>query len=248
MVELARVYDDASGQYMVDVSKSKSSRQNAATKNFVVDAYKRGGAANGDIKFINEMLMGPKNSDEANMITEEVLGSYAQALFGIDENGNYTNSFEYIDPSTGDVVEREGCILEDILTNQEALESTKKGFTFDNMQSNRPLYRVYVKDRNGVTQQVDMSAKDVQLYVYFIQNALSVYGQKLSDLVNACKIDTKKQGKSYVEQRAYMDKYNQLFDNEDGMFEDEGLTALKNESYVDRKTKNATDLYEKILS
>jgi hypothetical protein len=29
---------------------------------------------------------------------------------------------------------------------------------------------------------------------------MSKYGQKLSDLVNACKIDTKKQGKSYVEQ------------------------------------------------
>jgi len=86
------------------------------------------------------------------------------------------------------------------------------------------------------------------LYVYFIQNALGKYGQKLSDLVNSCKIDTKKQGKSYVEQRAYMDKYNQLFDNEDGMFEDEGLTALKNDSYVDKKTKNAVDLYERILS
>jgi len=76
------------------------------------------------------------------------------------------------------------------------------------MQANRPLYRVYVKGRDGVVQPVDMSPKDVQLYVYFIQNALGKYGQKLSDLVNSCKIDTKKQGKSYVEQRAYMDKYN----------------------------------------
>ena len=166
----------------------------------------------------------------------------------IDENGKYTNSFDYIDPTTGDIVERKGCILEDILTNPEVLNSTKDGYTFQNMQSNRPLYRVYVKDRDGVTQPVDMSPKDVQLYVYFIQNAFSKYGQKLSDLVNSCKIDTKKQGKSYVEQRAYMDKYDQLFDNEDGMFEDEGLAALKKDSYVDRKTKNAVDLYERILS
>lgn len=248
MVELARVYDDASGQYMVDVSRSKSSRQKAETKKFVVDSYKRGNSTNGDIKFIEEMLMSGKNSDEQNRVTEEVLGSYAQALFGIDEDGKYTNSFDYIDPATGDIVEREGCILEDILTNPEALNSVKDGYTFQNMQSNRPLYRVPVKDRDGVVQPVDMSPKDVQLYVYFIQNALGKYGQKLSDLVNSCKIDTKKQGKSYVEQRAYMDKYNQLFDNEDGMFEDEGLTALKNGSYIDKKTKNAVDLYERILS
>ena len=248
MVELARVYDDASGSYMIDVSKSKSARQRQATKNFIIDSYKRGNSTNGDIKFINEMLMGAKNSDEENMITEEVLGSYAQALFGIDENGKYQSSFEYIDPATGDIVEKEGCILEDILTNPEALSSTKKGYDFDNLQGNRPLYRVTVKNRNGAMEQVDLSPKDVQLYVYFIQNALRKYGQKLSDLVNSCKIDTKKQGKSYVEQRAYMDKYDQLFDNADGMFEDEGLSALKENSYVDRKTQNATGLYERILS
>jgi len=146
---------------MVDVSRSKSSRQKAETKKFVIDSYKRGNSTNGDIKFIEEMLMSGKNSDEQNRVTEEVLGSYAQALFGIDEDGKYINSFDYIDPATGDVVEREGCILEDILTNPEALNSAKDGYTFQNMQSNRPLYRVYVKDRDGVIQPVDMSPKDV---------------------------------------------------------------------------------------
>ena len=43
-------------------------------------------------------------------------------------------------------------------------------------------------------------------------------------------------------------KYNKLFDNEDGTFENKGLQALKEESYIDHKTKNAIDLYEKILS
>lgn len=249
MVDLARVYDDASGSYMTDVNISKSARQRSATRNFVIDQYKRGNSTNGDIKFIDEMLMNPKkNSDEQNRLTEEILGSYAQALFGIDNNGNYETSFLYINPATGDVEEKNGCILEDILTNPEALDSTKKGFTFDNIQGNRPLYRVTVKNRNGAMEQVDMSPRDVELYVYFIQNALSKYGQKLSDLVNACKIDTKKQGKSYVEQQAYLNKYNQLFNNEDDIFENEGLQALKKESYIDQKTKNAIDLYERILS
>lgn len=161
MVELARVYDDASGSYMIDVSKSKSARQKQAVKDFVIDSYKRGNYTNGDVKFINEMMMGPKNSDEANMLTEEIIGSYAQAIFGIDSDGQYTETFDYIDPTTGDIVERKGCILEDLLTNPEVLESTKKGFTFDNMQGNRPLYRVNVKTQDGSIQQVDMSPKDV---------------------------------------------------------------------------------------
>jgi len=93
---------------MVDVSRSKSSRQKAETKKFVIDSYKRGNSTNGDIKFIEEMSMSSKNSDEQNRVTEEVLGSYAQALFGIDEDGKYINSFDYIDPATGDIVEREG--------------------------------------------------------------------------------------------------------------------------------------------
>lgn len=254
MVELARVYDDASGQYMVDISKSKSSRQRSATKNFVIDSYKRGNSTNGDIKFIDEMLMDPKNSDEDNMLTEEILGSFAQAIFGIDSDGKYQTTFEYIDPMTGDVVEKgkkedePHCILEDVLTNPEALISTKKGFTFDNIQGNRPLYRVTVKNRNGAMEQIDMSPRDVELYVYFIQNALAKYGQKMSDLVNACKIDTKKQGKSFVEQEAYLSKYDDVFNNEDGLFEDKGIQNLKNNSYVDVKTKNATDLYRRILS
>lgn len=70
----------------------------------------------------------------------------------------------------------------------------------------------------------------------------------MSDLVNACKIDTKKQGKSFVEQEAYMAKYNEVFENSDGIFEDEGLKNLKDNSYVDVKTQNATDLYRRILS
>jgi hypothetical protein len=39
-----------------------------------------------------------------------------------------------------------------------------------------------------------------------------------------------------------------LFDNDDEMFEQRGLNALKNESYIGTKTKNATDLYKTILS
>jgi hypothetical protein len=65
--------------------------------------------------------------------------------------------------------------------------------------------------------------------------------------VNVCKIDTKKHGKSYVEQQAYLDKYNKVFDNEDGIFEQQGLDDLKNKSYIDTKTHNAIDLYADIL-
>ena len=108
---------------------------------------------------------------------------------------------------------------------------------------------------DGAAKQIPLSAREVQQYVYFIQNAMSPYAQAMSDLVNACKIDTKKHGKNYVEQRAYMVKYNAVFNNQSEMFEQEGLDALKGEknteyegySFIDTKTHNATDLYERIL-
>ena len=250
MFELARVYEDASGQYMTDISKSKSSRQRTAIRQFIKDSYTKSGTSKSDMKFIDEMMMGYNSSEEEKAITEQVIGSFAKAIFGIKDDGSYQNYFEYVDQATGNVTPKEGCILEDILTNPEVLINKNKPATFDNMSDGFALYNVHVLDRDGNTQEIQLTPKQVQQYVFFIQNALSKYGQGLSDLVNACKIDTKKHGKSYVEQKSYLSKYDKVFDNESMMFEEEGLRKLKGEngeSYIDKKTKNATELYETVL-
>lgn len=255
MVELARVYENASGQYMTDPTKSKTAKQRDAIKDFIVDNYKRQENSQGnDIKFIDHMMMLSSNEEE-NKVTEQILGSYARAIFGINQDGSYNNIFQYYDMSTGEWTTKNGSILEDILTNTEALVNPKKGFYFDNIDDKKALYRISVEDENGNYQEVELSAKHVQLYVFFIQNAFDKYARGLSDLVNSCKIDTKKQGKNYVEQQSYLDLYDNVFDPEVSLFEAEGLQRLQgkvdsefeNESYIDTKTRNAIDLYEEIL-
>lgn len=230
MKELSKVYEDASGQYLVDQDKSKTSRQRTAIKDFLIDNFKES-SRNKVIKNINFMMM-ETGTDQENAETEYLLGQYAKAFFGIDKDGKYVEG---------------KCILEDIITNPEARIDINKPATFDNMRNDEAIYSFQITNYDGTTEYVSMTPRQVQLYVAFINNAFDKYGRKLSDLVNACKIDTKKQGKSYVEQQAYLSKYNSVFDNDDDVFEQEGLDDLKNNSFVGRKTENATGLYSDIL-
>lgn len=249
MTELSRVYDDASGSFMTDPNKSKSAKQRDAINDFLYDNFASRGGRNikeqrqrVDRFMLNERV----NTQEEQKQYEEIVGSYAKALFGIDNNGKYIEGFKYITPDGSIITKTEGCILEDVLTNTEILKDVRNGATFDNLDD-REAYVVFVKDESGNTVEMRWSAKQVQEAVAYVQNNLNIYARHLSDLVNACKIDTKKHGKNYVEQQAYLDKYNQVFENKDGIFEQAGLDDLRNNSYVDTKTHNAIDLYELIL-
>ena len=246
MKELARIYEVAGGNYMQDQSISKSSRQNMAVINYICDVFKDN-ANTGNIKNIRKTLKQCVN----DVNTETIVSSYAKALFGIDDNGKYLNTFTYLDDS-GNEIQKEGCIFEDIFNNNDVLLNINKPLSMDNIDNNISRYRIKCKmlnDNNELVESIiDLTPKQVQLLTAFINQTMSKYGQKLSDLVNSCKIDTKKQGKSFVEQTAFLNKYDELFDNNDEMFEQRGLDALKDESYIGTKTKNATDLYKQILS
>ena len=244
MKELSMVYDNASGSFMVDQTKSASSRQRYAINTYLREQFGRNAQGTKDSKFITQMM---NNEDDQ---VEMILASYAKEIFGVDDKGNLKGTFKYIDPTTGSIVERKGSILEDILTNKEALISTKEPVSLDNMSYKLSLYRVTVRNEDGQFVDVDMTPKQVQLYVAFIYNQLAQYGQRLSDLVNVCKIDTKKQGKNYVEQQAFLQKYETVFANKDGVFEDYGLFKLRGKdrgSYIETKTNNAISLYSDIL-
>jgi hypothetical protein len=190
------------------------------------------------------------NSDTDNIEIERLVGEYARELFGINADGSYKNTFEKLDPATGEAKLVNGNILEDMLTNTEVLKDPSKGFIIENM-SDAPLYRIYINDENGVRDFVDISPKMAQLYVAATYKNLEKYGSALSDLVNVCKIDTKKQGKNFIEQSAYLEKYKRVFEDKEGFFEPEGLAALQGkngESFIDKKTMNSISLFKDILS
>lgn len=249
MEELSRVYNDASGTFMADPNVSKSKAQRDAIDMFLIDSFASQGRAEtkrGMEEKLKKYMLSPYAvTDQERLQYEDIIGTFAKALFGIDDKGNYTNTFMYY--SSADEAEiKEGNILQDILTNPEVLKNKNAGVSFNNLEDQRRMYRVRVKNEDGQFVDVDLTPKQVQEYVAYIQNCLNIYGEQLSNLVNATKIDTKKHGKNYIEQRAYLDKYKDVFEGNE-FFEQEGLTALKEHSYVDVKTTNATKLYKDIL-
>lgn len=95
----------------------------------------------------------------------------------------------------------------------------------------------------------ELSADQVQLLMYLAYLQFDPYATSVSNLVKYSKIDTKKHGKSYVEQQVFLKGFKKLFDNPDGsgLFEPEGLQRLSKQSYIELKTINAISMTENIL-
>ena len=103
-------------------------------------------------------MLSKNNSEKDNIEIERIIGEYARELFGINADGSYKNTFEKLDPATGEAKPVNGNILEDMLTNTEVLKDPSKGFTIENM-SDTPLYRIYINNEDGVRDFVDISPK-----------------------------------------------------------------------------------------
>lgn len=91
--------------------------------------------------------------------------------------------------------------------------------------------------------------KNQQLLVYLAYLQFDKYANALSNLVKYSKIDTKRHGKSVVEQMIYQKGYQKTFDTarEDSLFEPIGLEAMQKDSYIQTKTENAISSTRDIL-
>ena len=91
--------------------------------------------------------------------------------------------------------------------------------------------------------------KEQQLLVYLAYLQFEKYANALSNLVKYSKIDTKKHGKSVVEQMIYEKGYTRTFDTtrEDSLFDGVGLYSMQNDSYIATKTQNAIESTRGIL-
>lgn len=104
--------------------------------------------------------------------------------------------------------------------------------------------RMYEID-NGIK----LSAAEVQYIVYRAKIEFQPFESDLSDLVKYSKIDTKKQGKNIVEQMAYKDGIDTLFDIEHNFYgKFETLKDYYTDSYIKDKTENALNLFFDIMS
>lgn len=104
------------------------------------------------------------------------------------------------------------------------------------------------KDVDGA-ERIKLSSDQVQLLMYLAYLQFNPYALSVSSLVKYSKIDTKKHGKSYIDQQVYLKGFDRLFENTDGggLFEQEGLQRLAKQSYIELKTINAISMTKNIL-
>lgn len=205
---LAIDYQNANGDIVDDPSMSPTARSRAIEKE-IAESYDYGTTAiNTKIK----KLYGYGNNKYTEQDFLEDI-PIIKALFGI-VNNKYTAGSK--------------TILEDLLTNEDILIDKSKGFTIDNYIQNGYY------DINGTK----YSPKILQGYVFIAKKLFDDYADALGNLVQTTKIDTKKHGISFLEQKEYERRYNELSDKDSNMFDD-NLQAMLNDSFIEHKTRIA---------
>lgn len=101
---------------------------------------------------------------------------------------------------------------------------------------------------NGKT--YNLTANQIQYIVYLANLQFAPYAQTVSNLVKYSKIDTKKHGKSIIEQQLYLEGFRDLFypQQNSGLLEEVGLRRMAMDSYIHTKTVNAISMTKSILS
>lgn len=114
---------------------------------------------------------------------------------------------------------------------------------------NEDIKKMFNGDDLIVSAKSNTVDKEQQLLVYLAYLQFDKYANALSNLVKYSKIDTKKHGKSVVEQMIYQKGYDRTFDTsrDDSLFEPVGLDAMQNDSYIATKTENAINSTRGIL-
>lgn len=144
-----------------------------------------------------------------------------KALFGMD-NGQYEQ---------GSVT-----LLEKLLTDKSFRIDESKEVSMGNLKKDK-----IIKIGNSTYSPIQL-----QGYVFLAKKLFDDYADALSTLVQCTKIDTKKHGISYLEQKSYMERYEKLKNYQNGLF-DANLKFMLEDSFIDYKTNAAINILPQIL-
>lgn len=118
---------------------------------------------------------------------------------------------------------RRASIVNSVLNNMDMLQKIAK---------NPDL--VYAQTEEGEM------AREFQVKCYIAWKCLEKYSNALNGLVQYTKIDTRKQGKNFLEMQAYLRGYENLIDEEtDQIFDMDSIYRLIYGTWIDRKTRSA---------
>ena len=131
---------------------------------------------------------------------------------------------------------------------------TKYGFTEKQLskvskEQTVVIYKSLIMDEDNQTLK-DNALKNLehptqQLDVLAMFNFINIYATQLANLVSLTKIDTRKHGKTILQQQIYLQKYMQLWRSD--VFDKQSLKELLEGSWIDSKTFSAITLPTKIL-
>lgn len=247
MMEAAKVFDIAGGNLVEDPGQSKTARQESAVKDHVTALLS--GLGKEYKEMIDTVLSRGKIGDANKQadISKRVV-EVAKQLFGV-ENGKYTNQFYVWDNSTQTASKTPingRTILEDILVNPEVRIDPTKSVSMSNL-ADIPYYAIKIDG-----QWESFTPKEVQLYVISAMYEFKPYINALEDVVKYTKVDTKKHGSNWSDQKDYQSNFEALYVSED---EDEAnnefftkeLNDMLDNSFLADKTDKAIGLLDDIL-
>lgn len=172
---------------------------------------------------------GVSKSKYRKQLTEEVLDQYG-IIHDDATVAKYTTSQQVKD------IKERSWLVSDILENVEALRA---------IALNPKATTVTLSDGSII------NVREYQQKVFYAFKSVEKYSIALSNLVQHTKIDTRKHGKSLIQQAKYLDAYDKLFNPKDtsmSLWDLDSLKRLANNSWIEQKTRNAIALPKMILS
>lgn len=247
MIEAAKVFDIAGGNLVEDPGQSKTARQESAVKDHVTTLLSGLGK---EYKEMIDTVLSRGRIGDANKqadISKRVV-EITKQLFCV-ENGKYTNQFYAWDNSTQSASKTPingRTILEDILVNPEVRIDPTKPVNMANL-ADIPYYAIKIDGEWEA-----FTPKEVQLYVISAMYEFKPYINALEDTVKYTKIDTKKHGSNWSDQKDYQNNFDALYvseneDETDNEFFTRELNDMLDNSFLADKTSKSINLLDDIL-
>lgn len=178
--------------------------------------------AKADIDSKSQFTRDPKVFRSAFEMRDKRLAKIFPSITGKEIDDQYIKDATEPNKSKGEPARRAG-IVNSVLGNMDMLQKIAK---------NPDL--VYAQTEEGER------ARAFQVNCYIAWKCLEKYSNALNNLVQYTKIDTRKQGKNFLEMQAYLRGYENLTNPEtDQLFDMDSINKLIHGTWIEQKTRDA---------
>lgn len=178
--------------------------------------------AKADIDSKSQFTRDPKVFRSAFEMRDKRLAKIFPSITGKEIDDQYIKDATEPNKSKGEPARRAG-IVNSVLGNMDMLQKIAK---------NPDL--VYAQTEEGEM------ARAFQVNCYIAWKCLEKYSNALNSLVQYTKIDTRKQGKNFLEMQAYLRGYENLTNQEtDQLFDMDSINKLIHGTWIEQKTRDA---------